>query len=224
MPIAEIAGITSTAKNAVDMLDRLDVLEKVKNKLFNNPDRAAKHLVRVLSEIEVVYRELERQILILSTLEFEPARELRKSRTYLRRLKNQGLRKQISDARNSCGQIKNIHRRYLTGWFNRALSKREVQSLNSLFDHMSILDDSLVGVMWGLSDGLRAAAEQILTAVDRTIPRQRSSISCRSPKPRSQCRRTWLRSQRSDLVAAFAKWTGQQASFERVPLHVGGPH
>jgi hypothetical protein len=95
MPIAEIAGITSTAKNAVDTLDRLDVLEKVKNKLFNNPDRAAKHLVRVLSEIEVVYRELERQILILSTLEFEPARELRKSRTYLRRLKNQGLRKQI---------------------------------------------------------------------------------------------------------------------------------
>ena len=171
MPIAEIAGITSTAKNAVDTLDRLDLLEKVKNKLFNNPDRAAKHLVRVLSEIEVVYRELERQILILSTLEFDPARELRKSRTYLRRLKNQGLRKQISDARNSCGQIKNIHRRYLTGWFNRALSKREVQSLNSLFDHMSILDDSLVGVMWGLSDRLRAAAEQILTAVDANDPK-----------------------------------------------------
>ena len=171
MPIAEIAGITSTAKNAVDTLDRLDVLEKVKNKLFNNPDRAAKHLVRVLSEIEVVYRELERPILILSTLEFEPARQPRKSRTYLRRLKNQGLRKQISDARNSCGQIKNIHRRYLTGWFNRALSKREVQSLNSLFDHMSILDDSLVGVMWGLSDRLRAAAERILTAVDANDPK-----------------------------------------------------
>jgi len=171
MPIAEIAGLASTAKNAADTLDRLGVLEKVKTKLFNSPDRAAKYLVRVLSEIEIVYRELERQILTLSTLEFEPASELRKSRTYLRRLKNQGLRKQISDARNSCGQIKNIHRRYLTGWFNRALNKKEVQSLDSLFDHMSILDDSLVGVMWGLSDRLRVAAQKILTAVDANEPK-----------------------------------------------------
>lgn len=161
-----IGVVANVTEGAVNTLDRLGVLEKLSQKLVSRPDPAAKHLARVILEIESVYRELEMQIMDLSLLEFEPPKELRRTRTKLRRLQTYGLRKQIKHAQNSCKLIKSIHRRFLTGWFSRVLSKRQAESLNLLFDEMSILDESLVSMMATLSLYLERVAKEILTAID----------------------------------------------------------
>ena len=171
MGLKTMSSVTGVTEGAVNTLDRLGVLEKLAEKLVSRPDPAARHLARVLAEIDSVYRELEIPILDLSVMEFEPPGELRRSRTKLRRLKNYGLRKQVKHAQNSCRLIKSIHRRFLSGWFSRVLTNKEAASLDSLFDQMSILDESLVSMMAVLSLKLELAAKEILSAIDADDPK-----------------------------------------------------
>jgi len=63
-----VSAVTAVTEGAVNTLDRLGVLEKLAQKLVSRPDPAARHLARVLAEVDSVYRELEKPILDLSTL------------------------------------------------------------------------------------------------------------------------------------------------------------
>jgi hypothetical protein len=153
-------------KFAVDTLEKLGLIDVVKDKLIGNPDRAARHLAYVLAIIENVYMSLELEVLKLTTLEFSPKKELNKSRTYLRRLKISALSKQITEANAACKQIKVIYRRWLNVWFRRVLNPQEADELEYVFDLMALIDEHLVSAMEVLSTQMKKFGETVLDALD----------------------------------------------------------
>jgi hypothetical protein len=82
--MTDITAIASSADIAIDVLERLGVLEKTRNELMNNWGPAGKYLEVVLSEIEKSYEVLDNELVKVATLAFDSPGEKTAATKYLR--------------------------------------------------------------------------------------------------------------------------------------------
>src|SRR5947209_20586941 len=95
------------------LVDKLRVLEAVKNKLMGQPELAADKLATVLEELSKIYIAIEAELVRYLSLSFDPAQDVNAERAVLLTLEGGQVQARMSEARGHCHKIANIYRAYL---------------------------------------------------------------------------------------------------------------
>ena len=127
----------------VDLADKLDVFQAIKEKLLRQPDAAAERLVVVLEELSKIYIAIESELVDYLSLYFEDE-GVKAERVALLRLEGGQISTRIDEARGHCHKIANIYHRFLDPWFQRILSRGELDTLRNLFDLLASSDECMV--------------------------------------------------------------------------------
>jgi hypothetical protein len=151
------------AEKLLDTVDRLGIVEAVKNKLISRPDPAAATLVTALEEISKIYGAMEDEFTTYLSLFFDDSdlKQLVRERAALARLEAGAIRARMEEARGRCSKITNIYERYLTPWFDLAVSRHEAEELRRLFREMDDFDAHMV-------DGITELAAWLTTEAAMT--------------------------------------------------------
>jgi len=142
--------ITAAAKglSAVnDELDKLGLLEKIRNKLINDPDKAAKYLENVLSEIKQDIAVIDKELVDLLSLSFKTEDERRAAEKYFIEQHGDKMMERVHRNRGHCSKIYNIYLEFLRGWFSRVLDNDEAEQLEKIFDEFKRFDWLVVELM-----------------------------------------------------------------------------
>ena len=166
---ASLLALKAT-KDGVELLDKIGALERLSLKLVSNPDKAISKLNVALGELTMGYTAFHNEILALSTLSFEQE-DLKDVRARLVRLKDGRLMADLAPLKGSCVRIISIYKRYLTGWFNDVLTKREAQRLELVFIQLSSMD----GRFLRGAEALSALAQQHATELLGLLQEKRYS-------------------------------------------------
>src|SRR5713226_8505907 len=102
-----LGALVAGAKDAGDLLDKIGLLDALKNKLVGAPEEASQKLSVALSEVSVSYDLLYRTLLRLAHLSFTKE-ERADSERFLFELSTGVLGGAIAKARGHCGVIDNI--------------------------------------------------------------------------------------------------------------------
>ena len=164
MPEPIATATLGAIKSGIEVLDKLGALEKVALKLKSNPDRAAARLTQALNELKVGYTTLHSELVELSVMSYE-ADELKATKRRLRSLATDKLRGELSSAKGNCALIDSIYHRYLTGWFDRALTKPEAVRVRRLFTDLADMDGNFIRGADALSGVAKQHAAKVLSAL-----------------------------------------------------------
>jgi hypothetical protein len=159
-----LGALVSGAKDAGELLDKIGLLDALKNKLVGAPEEASHKLTVALSEVSVSYELLYRTLVRLAHLSFTKE-ERADSERFLYELSTGELGAAIAKARGHCGVIDNIRQKHLDGLFDRLFRPKRAQDLKDLFVILSQFDNQLMRTLDALDGEGRAAATVILTAV-----------------------------------------------------------
>jgi hypothetical protein len=96
----------------------------------------------------------------LGSLSFTPD-DLRDTGKRLKELRGGKLKTELAAVKGNCARIDSIYHRYLTGWFDRVLTKAESARIQRLFFDLSDMD----GRFLGSADALSNIAQQHATAI-----------------------------------------------------------
>jgi len=142
----------------------LGVLDRIKNKLINEPDVAATHLATVLQELLKSLLLFESEVVRFLSLSFDSPSKIADDRALLHSLESQSLSARISEARGHCRKIDNIYHMYLNPWFQRVvgLKKNERKELARLFYSLSQSDSLMVDTLDAASNWLSSEAAVVL--------------------------------------------------------------
>lgn len=151
----------------IDFADRLGLIEKVKHKLLSCPDEAADKLVAVLAEISKISMASDDELTRFLALYFDPENPSVEERKELLRWEGNMISARMAEARGHCHKIANIYQKYLTGWFNRALSPAEAGEMAMLFDLLGNMDDFMVRQIGDVTNWIAPKASEILDLVDQ---------------------------------------------------------
>lgn len=130
-----------------DELDKLGLLEKVRNKLINDPDKAAKYLENVLSEIKQDIAVIDKELVGLLTLSFKTEDERRAAEKYFIEQHGDKMMERVHQNRGHCSKIYNIYLEFLRGWFSRVLDNDESEQIEKIFDDFRHFDWIVVELM-----------------------------------------------------------------------------
>ncbi len=150
----------------LDLEQRLGVLDTVKHKLINQPDKAANKLSDVMDELYKMYASLDEAIVSYLSLYFEKTENIVPYRKVLLELEVGKAVIQINESRGHCHKIKNIYETYLDKWFSRVLDMNEADNLRALFDILSQSDYTMLDAMLTVNDWLKQKAEDTLTRIE----------------------------------------------------------
>jgi len=154
-----------STKDLVDISDKLGIIQVVKSKLVNQPDKAASHLLAALEEILKIYLVFESEITKYLALTLEPD-EIGEERATLLDLESGKIVARMGAARGHCGKIFNIYDRYLRAWLKRILDPDENAMMEQLFNQMSLTDSIMLDVIDEVSNWLATEAEETLNLID----------------------------------------------------------
>ena len=175
MAIADIAlggaGLLTEFGKELGLFDRL------REKLIQQPDKAARHLAIVLAEISKIYEAITRELTKFSALDFAPYDddqrldyEARQRRAYevaaLRDLEEEKVKGRINEARGHCAKIEFIHDRFLTGWFGN-LTEAEKDQVKRVFELLSEADGKMLIAAEEEAKWLGSQASDVLRCADR---------------------------------------------------------
>jgi flagellar biosynthesis chaperone FliJ len=131
----------------------------LQEKLIQNKREAANQLVRVINEIDKIYKYLDGILVDLLTLgiytnqneenDSNNIDSINIANRTLLRFNNLRLESDIESVRGSCSEIRRIYETYLNTWFNKLISdkkinKKEYDDLEAVFDKLSSSDDDLI--------------------------------------------------------------------------------
>jgi len=156
--------LVTGAKDAGELLDKIGLLDAIKNKLVGAPEEACQKLSVALSEVSVSYDLLYRTLLRLAHLSFTKE-ERSDSERFLFELSTGDLGAAIAKARGHCGVIDNIRKKHLDGLFDRLFRPKRAQELKDLFVVLSDFDNQLMQTLDALNGEGRTAATNILAAI-----------------------------------------------------------
>jgi hypothetical protein len=147
------------------VLKDLGILDKLKSKLFNLPEDAAKELEEVITIIADTYQVIGDAMTELMSLTFEDDKALRKSKKFLFYASSGFLGKRIEAARAKCTYLEFIYHDFFKGWFSN-LDQDEQEKLRILFevtfrDFDTIFKDKMLDT----EDFLKESATKILERV-----------------------------------------------------------
>jgi hypothetical protein len=127
----------------IDLANQLDVLRVIKGKLLRQPDAAAERLVIVLEELSKIYTAIESELVEYLSLYFDND-SAQAERAVLLRLEGGEISSRASAASGHCHKIKNIYDRFLDPWFQKVLSRGEIDNVRKLFELLGDFDRSVV--------------------------------------------------------------------------------
>jgi hypothetical protein len=162
--VADPATALSTVKGGIEVLDKLGILERLRLKLFNDPDQAARYLSVALSELVGGYTALHNEIVAFGLLDVDegPGHTVMDKLT---RLRDGRLGGELSSVKGSCARIGNIKTRYLNGWLNRIFinNPREQNEIEQVFNDLATVDGAFVKAAETLSGFAAQFAEEVLS-------------------------------------------------------------
>jgi hypothetical protein len=163
-------AITSTA---IDAADKLGLLDRLKEKLFQQPDRASANLATVLDEMSKIHDILVAELKNYVSLYFDPAADAdaeelrREERKALTALEGREIEARMRRARTHSSKINNIYFRFLRPWFVRAkLTDEENRDMYHLFHDLYGDDVEMLNQINKVAKWLSEQAEATLTLVD----------------------------------------------------------
>jgi hypothetical protein len=169
--MADPMGIMAlkAAKDGIEVLDKLGLLEQVLLKLKSNPDKAVAKLTQALGELNLGYTKLYNDMIELGSLSFSPD-DISETRKRLKALRSGKLKTELASVKGSCARIDSIYRRYLTGWFSEVLTKAESKKIKALFFDLADMDGKFMGSAVGLSEiAQQHATKTLLLLQDNKI-------------------------------------------------------
>jgi hypothetical protein len=164
MPDPATIVLLKATKEGIDVLDKLGVLERVLLKLKSNPDKAVAKLTQALGELTLGYTMLHNEMIELGSLSFSQE-DIPETQTRLKALETGKLGTELEAVKGNCTRITNIYNRYLTGWFDRVLTKGEAKQIERLFSDLATMD----GRFLRSADSLSNIAKQYAAKARRLI-------------------------------------------------------
>lgn len=152
----------STLGTSLDVLEKLGILETVRNKLVNNPKPAARHLSAALAEIGKTYAAIDDLLVNISSLAFETEEGRKEAEKFLRELQGGRFRVEVEKAKGHCSKIGRIYDNYLSGWFSEVLDQREAEEIRWVFSDLAISDQWILRLMEAATDVLPKLADRLL--------------------------------------------------------------
>lgn len=162
-PIAPIP-LVETADKLTQLVERIGIIDQVKQKLTKQPDIASSKMAVVLEELMKVFLAFEAEVVSFLAITLEPGPDFKHDRGALYALEGNALGARMMAARGHCGKIDNIYTNYLDPWFQRitGLDKTEREALKELFDSLHSSDDYMVDLLNSASWWLSQRAEEVL--------------------------------------------------------------
>lgn len=157
----EIVGALESVK-MVD--DALSVIEKLVSKLKAKPDLAALKLAEALDEVRKTWQVLDQAITDYVSLGIDPDAIERGSKVLLK-IEGGGLRIDVEEGRGHCHVIGSIYKKYLDRWFERALNRKDLESMRVVFNSLSEADIDVFYFMVEVAVQLQGAAETVLDMI-----------------------------------------------------------
>lgn len=152
----------------IELTDRFGVIDRIKDALLSQPDKAATKLAEVLDEVAKTVSAIDDEMIRYLSLHFHSEENISQSRAVLLGMEVGQSMIRINEARGHCHKIKNIYDAYLDKWFDRvfATNSSERNQLASAFAGLGTADDYIIDAMHEVSFWLKTQAEQALDAVD----------------------------------------------------------
>jgi hypothetical protein len=127
------------ANQALEILDKLGMIDGLLLRLKSNPDLAHKKLRVVLLEIRKTCEAIANSINEIDQLSFEKA-DLDDTHHQIRKIVQGPLKIDLQIAKGNCGRIDHIYRTYLCGWFSQVLDTQEADALRFIFNDLGSMD------------------------------------------------------------------------------------
>jgi hypothetical protein len=156
----------SVMSQGIEILDKVGILETVRNKLVNNPDAAAKKLARVLVALKRTYQIMDDALVDFNSLSFEDEFARHDALEILNRARGGRLENEMMEARGHCSNITRIYHNYLTGWFSKVLNHQEQAQIDDLFKSLSFADDTWITMLGTVGSELQRISDDILSHVN----------------------------------------------------------
>jgi hypothetical protein len=150
----------------IDLVNKLGVIQIVKDKLLRQPDPAADKLIVVLAELSKVYGVIEAELVKYLSLYFDPQQGLQEERAVLLTLEGGQLYMRVGEARGHCHKIWNIYQKYLERWFHDALKPDEASMMKSLFENLTYADSQMLYALDQVTKWLSQESQDTLSLVD----------------------------------------------------------
>ena len=178
MPEPTLIAAFKAAKDGIDVLDKMGALEGVLLKLKSNPDKAAIKLTQALGELKLGYTMLHNELLELGSLSYS-AEELRDTQKRLKALQSGKLRAELAAVKGNSSRIESIYHRYLTGWFDRVLTKVEAARIQRLFYDLGHMDGKFLRSADALSEIAQKHAREVLLLLQAKDTDQATKVTQR---------------------------------------------
>jgi len=146
--------------------ETVDLFNKVKGKLINQPVLAEGKLETVFMELSKIFLAFDSEITGFLALSFDKDGDLQGERKQLLKFEGIEIRKRCNDARGHCGKIAHIYDKYLDKWFSKLLTPGEYQEMRLIFGEMEDSDAEMIAAIDTMENWLKSKAEELLDLLD----------------------------------------------------------
>jgi hypothetical protein len=152
-----------------DIDENIEVIDKYKKKLLDDPDAAARNLADVIKELSLTCEALDSELTNYLGVWFieDDMHGIVENRRILIGLEGGKSRIRMAEARGHCSKIKVIYDRNLKRWFKRVFQGDEYQQMENLFDKLSYCDSWILKLTEELANWLEDRANHILDLVSQ---------------------------------------------------------
>lgn len=151
-----------------DLADQVGAIEIIKEKLLNQPDKAAEKLAEALDEIYKMFKALDDEIVRYLGLSFDTQDSINEGRRVLLDMEGGKSKILMQETRGHCSKIANIYHLYLNGWFNRVFKhSKDREKMKEIFENLEKVDATIILAIDKVSFWLMKEAEQTLNSLDR---------------------------------------------------------
>jgi hypothetical protein len=163
MPEPLTTASIGALSQGITVLEKVGLLEKIKNKLVSNPDAAAAKLAGVLNEIGKTYEVVDDAVVQFASMSFEDEVACASSLALLHMIRGGRLTRRMMDAKAHCSNVGAIYHRYLTGWFSDALNPQEQTDQQNLFLELQNADDHWVQMLSKVAKELEKVSKTMIS-------------------------------------------------------------
>jgi hypothetical protein len=161
-----LSTTTGIMSQGIDILDKIGLLEKVRNKLVNNPDVAATKLAGVLVALKRTYQIMDDTLVEFNSISFENPDARHDAKQLLNMARGGRLENALMEARAHCDNIWGVYNRYLRGWFSAVLNQQEQAEIHALFETLGGSDITWIGMLDTVAHQLQDISDEMLSRLD----------------------------------------------------------
>jgi hypothetical protein len=157
-----------SAKDVVDIADKVGIIKVLKAKMVKQPDPALDQLNTVLDEISKIFEIMNTQITNYLALWFDPSdsKSFQDGKSVLTSIEGGSVKVEMSKTRGRCSKITNIYDKFLNPWFKRIFDTEEQAMMSQLFKQLDQFDGVMVSAIEELAAWLTEKAKETLDLVN----------------------------------------------------------